>query len=111
MTRAKGRSANDNSSAYMLANFHHMFAFEDWWAATKDSFEWKTVEAAPKLQSTMDALAAGVLLRDGDIWMLGCWDRGGWARLTEGASWPIGNWNPTRWAEPDLESFKMLMAD
>lgn len=86
MTQAERRSANDNVSAYMLANFRHMFAFEDWWAASKDGFDWRPVEATPKLQSTMDALATGVLLRDGDVWMLGCWDRCGWARLTEGAS-------------------------
>ncbi len=111
MTHPRSRSANDNVSAYMLANFRHMFAFEDWWASSKDGFDWKPVEAAPKLQSTINALAAGVLLRDGDIWMLGCWDRGSWSRLTEGASWPVGNWHPTQWAEPDLETLMMLMAE
>ncbi len=103
MTQVRRGAANDNVS--MLANFRHMFAFEDWWAASGDGFDWKPVEAAPKLQSTIDALAAGVLLRDGNIWMLGCWDRDTWARLTEGALWPIGNWHPTEWALPDLESF------
>lgn len=111
MTQETRRSANDNVSAYMLANFRHMFAFEDWWVASKDGFDWKPVGAAPKRHATMDALAAGVLLRDGDIWMLGCWDRGGWARLTEGASWPIGNWHPTQWAEPDRETLRMLMTE
>jgi len=109
MIQAKRRSANDNVSAYMLANFHHIFAFEDWWTASKDGFAWKPAEAVPKLQSTMDALAGGVLLRDGEIWMLGCWDRGGWARLTEGATWPIANWRPTQWTEPDLATLMMSM--
>jgi hypothetical protein len=94
VTQARRRSANDDVNACMLANFRHMFAFEVWSAARKDNFDWRPVEATPKLQFTLDALAAGVLLRDGDIWMLGCWDRGGWARLTEGASWQIGNWHP-----------------
>lgn len=78
---------------------------------SNDSFNWKLVEAAPKLQSTMEELAGGVLLRVGDIWMLGRWDRGGWSRLTEGASWPIAAWHPTQWAEPDQETFMMLMAE
>ena len=59
----------------------------------------------------VDGLPAGVFLRDGKIWMLGCWERGGWARLTDGALWPIGNWHPTQWAEPDVHTLMMLMAE
>ncbi len=105
-----GRRQSICVSAYMRANVRHMFAFEDWWAASKDRFEWKPVEAALKLQATMDVLAAGMLLPDGDIWMLGCRDRSGWARQTDGASWPIGNQQPTGSAEPDLESSMMRWA-
>ena len=57
-----------------------------------------------------DTLAAGVLLRHGDIWMRGIWDRGAWSRLAEGASWPVGNWHPTQWADLYLKALMMLMA-
>ena len=111
MTQPRRRSSSDNVSAYMLANFRHMFAFEDWWRASKDRFEWKPIGAVPRDQSSIGALAAGVLLRDGDIWMLGCWDSGGWARLTADASCPIGNWHPTQWAVTDPATLMMLMAE